>query len=66
MGPTYPSNRFCIYRGIYMYHLIYTDNDRDIQVHSITRRFLTEVQTDAQNVPVDDEILICKLAVMLM
>ena len=33
---------------------------------SITRRFLTDVQTDAQNVPVDDDSLVRKMAVLLM
>ena len=47
-------------------HLLCTDNDKDIYLLSITRRFLTDVQTDAQNVPVDDDSLIRKLTVMLM
>ena len=65
MVPAYPSNKLYIYRGIYIYHLLCTDSDKDTQVYSITRRFLTDVQTEAQNVPIADEILICKLAVML-
>jgi len=36
------------------------------KAHPITGRFLTDVQTDAQNVPVDCESMIRKLAVMLM
>ena len=47
-------------------HLLCADNDKDIYLLSITRRFLTDVQTDAQNVPVDDNTLIRKLTVMLM
>ena len=47
-------------------HLLCTDNDKDIYLLSITRRFLTDAQTDAQNVPVDCESMIRKLAVMLM
>ena len=46
-------------------HLLCTDNDKDIWVHSITQRFLADVQTVAQNVTVDDDSLIRKLAVML-
>ena len=49
-----------------MYHLLCTDNDKDMQVYSITRRFLTDVQTDAQNVPIDDDSLVRKMAVLLM
>ena len=37
-----------------------------LHIHSITRRFLTDVQTDAQNVPVDDDSLVRKMAVLLM
>ena len=37
-----------------------------LHIHSITRRFLTDVQTDAQNVPVDDDPPIRKLSVILM
>jgi len=33
-------------------HLLGTDNDKDIWVYSITRRFLADVQTIAQKVPV--------------
>ena len=47
-------------------HLPCADNDKGIWVYSITRRFLADEQTDAQNVPVDDDSLICKLAVTLM
>ena len=36
-----------------MYHLLCTDNDKDIWVYSITRRFLSDVQTDVHIVPVD-------------
>ena len=28
MVPAYQFNRLCIYRGIYMYHLPCTDNDK--------------------------------------
>ena len=59
-----------VVQGLDEYHLHTrlpcTDNDKDTQVYSITRRFLTDVQTDAQNVPVDDDSLIRKLTVMLM
>jgi hypothetical protein len=51
MVPAYPSNRLCIYRDIYMYHLLCTDNDKGIQVYSITRIFLTDVHI----VPVDSD-----------
>ena len=47
-------------------HLLCTDNDKDIYLLSITRRFQTDAQTDAQNVPIDCESMIRKLAVMLM
>ena len=38
-----------------MYHLLCTDNDKDMLVYSITRRFLTDVQTDVHIVPVDSD-----------
>jgi|MDSW01.1.fsa_nt_gb hypothetical protein len=55
MVPAYPSNRLCIYIGIYMYHLLCTDNGRNIQAYSITRRSLTDVTTDVHIVPVDSD-----------
>ena len=36
-----------------------------LYTHSVTRRFLTDVQNDAQNVPVDDDSLVRKIAVLL-
>ena len=36
-------------------HLLCTDNDKDISVYSITRRFLSDVQTDVHIVPVDSD-----------
>ena len=53
MVPAYLSSRLCIYKGIYMYHLLCTDNDKDMQVYSITRRFLSDVRTDLNIVPID-------------
>ena len=47
-------------------HLPCADNDRGIWVYSITRRFLADVQTDGKHVPVDDDSLIRKLAVLLV
>ena len=39
-----------------MYHLLCTDNDKDIQVYSITRRFLFTVKETVKDyVPVDSE-----------
>ena len=47
-------------------HLPCAGSDKDMWVYSITRRFLPDVKTIAQNVPVDDDSLIRKLAVMLL
>ena len=44
-----------------MYHLICTDNDKDIKVYSITRRFLTDVHI----VPVDSDLPIRNLLKIL-
>ena len=35
-----------------------------LRIHSITRRFLIDVQNDAKNVPVDDDSLVRKIAVL--
>ena len=43
-------------------HLPYADNDQNIRVYFITRRFLA----DAKNAPDDDNSLIRKLAAMFM
>ena len=48
MVPAYPSTRLRIYRGIFMYHLLCTDNDTDIWVYSATRRFLKGRQNGRQ------------------
>ena len=37
-----------------------------LHIHYVIRRFLTDVKTDAQNVPVDDASLVRKMAVLLM
>ena len=49
-----------------MYHLLCTENDKDISVYSITRRFLTDVQTDVHFVPVDSDAKSRKLGVTLI
>ena len=38
-----------------MYHILCTDNDKDMKVYSITRRFLSDVQTDVHIVPVGSD-----------
>ena len=50
--------------GVYIY--CYCLLHLHVHHHFITRRFLTDVQTDAQNVPVDDDSLVRKMAVLLM
>ena len=47
-------------------HLLCTDNDKSIHLHSITRRFLSDVQTDVHFVRVDSDSPIRKLAVTLI
>ena len=49
-----------------MPHLLCTDNDKHIHLHSITRRFLSDVQTDVHFVRVDSDSPIRKLAVTLI
>ena len=50
-----------------MIHLPCTDNGKThTRLIPLPEDFLSDVQTDAQNVPVDDETLIRKLAGMLM
>jgi len=38
----------------------------NVNLHFIARRFLTDIQTDIKNVPVEDVSLVSKMAVLLM
>ena len=61
MVPAYPS--LVIYKGIYMYYLLCTDNDKDIHLHSTPLRFLLTVK---DYVPVDNESVKHNMWVLLM
>ena len=50
--------------GVYIYY--YCQLHLRIHLLSFIRRILTDVQTDAQNVDVDDDPLVRKMAVSLM
>ena len=45
---------------------LYTYNDKDTWVPFITSKFLVDAQTDVQDVPVDGEQLIRRLALLLI
>ena len=50
-----------------MYHLLCTDNDKDMYVYSITRRFLFTVKETVKDyVPVDSESVTNNMWVLLM
>ena len=49
-----------------MYPLLFTDNDKDISVYSITQKFLTGEQTDVHIMPLDSESVTNNMRALLM